>query len=93
MDRSEALAAAAFAAWQAHAGRVPGGSSYGRETAAAAGVTADELATAMPALDEVAARWRALPVGGSLAVDWEAPRGPSRPSGGIARQRASGRRR
>ncbi len=69
MDRSEALAAAAFAAWQGHVGTVPAGSQYARDTARAAGVTPEEIAGVLPALDEASARWRTLRVGESMTLE------------------------
>lgn len=80
MDRSEALAAAAFAAWQVHRGVVPPNSEYARETAATAGVSADEIAQVMSVLDEAAERWHALTVGNSMTLEWQPPRARGRGS-------------
>lgn len=70
MDRSEALAAAVFAAWSQHAGRVPPGSGYASGTAAAASVTSEELASVLPACDEAAERWQSLRIGDSMTYEW-----------------------
>ena len=78
MDRSEALAEAAFGAWQVHAGRMPAGSQYQRDTLAKAGVSAEEIAALLPVLDEASARWRALPIGGSMTLEWATPAGSRR---------------
>jgi hypothetical protein len=76
MDRSEQLAAAAFAAWQVHRGAVSHNSEYARETAAKAGVSAAELDGVMSLLDGAAARWSALRVGESMSVEWRTPAMP-----------------
>jgi hypothetical protein len=70
MDRSEVLAAATFAAWSQHAGRVPRGSEYARTAASNAGATAEELAAILPACDEAAQRWHSLGVGDSMTYQW-----------------------
>lgn len=86
MDRSEALAAAAFAAWQVQRGAVPANSEHARATAAAAQVTAAELSAVTPALDSAAAQWHALRVGESMSLEW--PASASRTAG----RRREGRR-
>lgn len=75
MDRSEALAAAVFAAWQGHRGFAQRASDYARSTAAVADVTAAELAAVMPACDEAAEAWRALRTGESMTLEWPYPEG------------------
>ena len=73
MDRSEAFAEAAFAAWQAHRGRMPAGSPYQRDTLARAGVSAEEIGRVLPVLDEASAQWRSLPIGESMTLEWSSP--------------------
>ncbi len=78
-DRSEVLSAAVFAAWQSHAGHVAPGSEYVRNIAVAANVTLAELDAIMPACDEMARRWHALPSDGSLSLEWPSGEGAHRP--------------
>jgi len=87
MDRSEALAAAVFAAWQGHRGAVERASDYARSAAALAGVTAAELAAVMPACDEAADAWRALRTGESMTLEWPYPEGPYAQRGRMASRR------
>lgn len=67
MGRSEQLAALAFGAWQARRGH---GTPVPHDPTAASDA---ELAALEPVLDDVAERWHAVPVGGSLGLSWPWP--------------------
>ena len=67
IGRSERLAALAFGTWQARRGHGAPGPT------APAGATDAELAALLPVLDDVAERWHAMLVGGSLAMSWPWP--------------------
>ncbi|GAA2565054.1 hypothetical protein [Pseudonocardia hydrocarbonoxydans] len=77
MLRSERLAGLLQAAWEVRHGgrRTPPGVRAWMD-GAGADVDAATLRELVDRLDELAARWRALPVGGSLDLDW--PDAPGR---------------
>lgn len=64
MQRSEAAVGVCVAAWSGRPGRADGGLT---------GVERDRV---VRRIDEVAARWSALPDGGSLTFDWPHPPAP-----------------
>jgi hypothetical protein len=67
--RSELLAGVLEIAWKArHGNRRP--PANWRERVSAAGVDAADVEAVMPMLDELAERWRALQVGGSITLVW-----------------------
>jgi hypothetical protein len=71
MQRSEKLARVAQAAWEIRhaAGPVPPGVRAWTDQAGA-DVDPAALAAVVDLLDEVAVDWHALPVGGSLVLEW-----------------------
>jgi hypothetical protein len=75
--RSEALAGILLAGWRARAGRAPLPESW-ELMLRKADATPDDLERVMGRLDNLAARWHTLPVGGSLTLEW--PQRERRPS-------------
>ena len=72
MARSEELAAQVYPRWLRHGGHLPG-SHYVQQTPPPTDLGETELDRAFGRLDALAARWRVVEVGGSLAVEWPWP--------------------
>lgn len=72
MARSEELAAQVYPRWLRHGGHLPG-SHYVHQDPPPTDLTDADLARAFGRLDALAARWRAVEVGGSLTVAWPWP--------------------
>ena len=78
-DREVGAAGGARAACLAASSRQRGGASVPR-CGPAGGVGADEVVTAVEALDRLARSWHALPVGGRLRLAWPWPERRARPA-------------
>jgi hypothetical protein len=72
--RSEAIAAVLEAAWRKRTGRAPLPDHWDTVWAAAR-VEPDRLDAVLTEVEALARRWHALPVGGSLELEWPRPEG------------------
>jgi hypothetical protein len=69
MERSEQLAGVVHARWNArqHGARLP---DWYAVAVGAAGVGDDEIEAALAEAEVLSTRWRGVPVGGSMSVEW-----------------------
>jgi hypothetical protein len=91
--RSEALAGVLDAAWKVRAGKAPLPEQWPSQLAAAR-AEPERLAEVVASLDDLAARWSNLQVGGSLTLEWPRPetRGRRRAGGAQRTERRVARR-
>ncbi|MET3961519.1 hypothetical protein ABIE44_001453 [Marmoricola sp. OAE513] len=72
MARSEELAAQVYPRWLRHRGHLPGSHDV-LQHPPPTDLTATDLDRAFERLDDLAAQWRGIEVGGAMTIDWRWP--------------------